>query len=177
MPAWLLRVGELDERLLHAVLARRRPPMDTLARGLTRLGDASVSIAMALILLLGVVPGLQDAGKTAAFSLAFSHLLVQILKRSFARPRPFLPVGIRSLIKAPDHFSFPSGHAAAALSISLAVALSLPSPEAYLLLGLGLGVGVTRCYLGVHYPGDVLAGWGLALFSTLLAGPVLALLP
>ena len=43
---------------------------------------------------------------------------------------------------------------------------------ATLALGIGLAVGFSRCYLGVHYPGDVLAGWLLAVLG-LWAGAAL----
>jgi undecaprenyl-diphosphatase len=92
-----------------------------------------------------------------------SHLAVQALKRTISRPRPQLPVGVISLAEPPDRFSFPSGHSAAALSVGLAVAALVPGAVAPLVLALALLVGVTRCYLGVHYPGDVLAGWFLAV--------------
>ncbi len=173
MPTWILRLGEYDERLLHAVVVRRREGLDVLVRLLTRLGDPPVAITIAGALAVGLVPGLEGTGVVAAFSLAFSHLLVQVLKRSFSRSRPSLPVGMASLIQPPDRFSFPSGHAAAGLSVALPLALAFPLPVALLILGLGVVVGLSRCYLGVHYPGDVLAGWALAAFSVTLAKPVL----
>ncbi len=175
MPAWILRLGEYDERLLMAVVSRRRVSLDLILRLLTRLGDPPVAIALAGGMAVGLFPGLEEVGIIAAFSLAFSHLLVQVLKRSFSRARPALPVGIGSMIRAPDRFSFPSGHAAAGLSIALPLAMALALPLGFLVLALGLAVGLTRCYLGVHYPGDVLVGWSLAVLAVVLASPVLGL--
>jgi undecaprenyl-diphosphatase len=176
MPIWFLRLSEFDERLLHAVVLRRRTPLNLLARTLTHLADAPVAIGLAAGLVLGAVPGLRGAGATAAFALGLSHLLVQILKRFFSRPRPRLPVGITSLMRSPDRFSFPSGHAAAGFSITLPLAMALPPGLGTLVLALGFGIGLSRCYLGVHYPGDVVAGWTLATLSVALAGPALGLL-
>jgi undecaprenyl-diphosphatase len=173
MPGWIFRLGEFDERLLHAVVLRRRAALDILVRMLTRLGDPAVAVVLGVLLALGGAPGIERAGATAAFSLALSHLLVQILKRSFPRRRPSLPVGMLSLIHPPDRFSFPSGHAAAGLSLALPLALTFPTVLGMAVLFLGLTVGLTRCYLGVHYPGDVLAGWSLAALSVALAGPSL----
>ena len=175
MPAWILRLGKYDERLLHAVVARRMGWLDTIVRLLTRLGDPPVAIVLAVALALGFGGELGGARFVPAFALAFSFLLSQILKRFFSRTRPDLPVGISSLIQAPDRFSFPSGHATAALSIALPAAFSLALPVGVLVLAAGMTVGLTRCYLGVHYPGDVLAGWSLAVLSVLIAPAFLAL--
>lgn len=66
---------------------------------------------------------------------------------------------------AVDSPSFPSGHAAQSAAILLVLALVLTrrrSTRAAALVvavGLALGIGLTRVYLGVHYPSDVLAGW------------------
>jgi len=174
MPTWILRLGQIDERLLHAVVVRRRARLDWLVQLLTRLGDPPVAIVLAGGMALGAVPGLQETGIRAAFALAFSHLLVQILKRSFSRSRPSLPVGMASLVLPPDRFSFPSGHAAAGLSVALPLALALPFALALPVLLLGMAVGLTRCYLGVHYPGDVMMGWILAALAVVLAEPALA---
>ena len=45
----------------------------------------------------------------------------------------------------------------------------LSGPAAYLVVGLGLAIGVSRCYLGVHYPGDVLGGWALGIGAVAVA--------
>ncbi|MGD2120635.1 MAG: phosphatase PAP2 family protein [Gemmatimonadota bacterium] len=175
MPAWILRLGEYDERLLHAVVTRRLGWLDTVVRFLTRLGDPPVAIALAGGVALGMAGDLGGAQYVPAFSLAFSFLISQVLKRFFSRTRPDLPVGITSLIQAPDRFSFPSGHATAALSIALPLAMALPLLLGLAVLVVGMAVGLTRCYLGVHYPGDVMAGWSLAAISVLLAPSLLTL--
>ena len=91
-------------------------------------------------------------------ALAISHLAVHIVKRLVHRARPVsLP-----LIAAPDRFSLPSGHATASLAITATLAIALPA-FAIPLIGIGLLVGWSRVVLGVHYPGDVLAGQLIAL--------------
>lgn len=173
MTAWLLRMSLRDERLLHALVLRRRGWLDRVLRAVTHLGDATTTIPAAVVLLLLSRKG---PGARVAFALAASHLAAQAVKRSVNRPRPHMPPGVESLVHAPDRFSFPSGHSAAALSIGLPIALSLPAPLAVPVVGVSLLVGVSRAYLGVHYPGDVLAGWALATAGTFGAAPALRLL-
>lgn len=57
----------------------------------------------------------------------------------------------------------------------MAVAPEFTGPAAALVLGPGFLVGVSRCYLGVHYPGDVLVGWVLAIVAVLASQPVLGI--
>lgn len=167
---WMLTLGSVDERLLHALVVRRRRFLDVVMRAVTHLGDAQNVVAFTLAFALGLVPELHEAGVAAAWALALSHLVVHLLKRSVVRPRPRLPMGLGFLIQPQDRFSFPSGHAAAGLSVGLVFFLALSGPLAWMALGLGLMVGVSRCYLGVHYPGDVLVGWTLAALAVLSAG-------
>ena len=75
------------------------------------------------------------------------------------------------LIEPEDRFSFPSGHAAAGLAVALPIAVAIGGLLGAAVLLFGLAVGVSRCYLGVHYPGDVLMGWLLAA-ATYAAAPL-----
>jgi undecaprenyl-diphosphatase len=172
----ILRLGHHDERVLLALVARRRRWLDTAMRWVTHVGGASSTMGLALLLLASGNPALVDAGARGAFALVASHLLVQLLKRSVHRPRPRLDIGTGWLVPAPDRFSFPSGHAASALSVAAPLAALLPLPLSLLAIGMALVVGLSRAYLGVHYPGDVLAGWILALVGLLAAAPTLAAL-
>ena len=165
MSAWIVRIGQFDHHALLALVNRRTPLLDAVMRSVTHIGSAPVMIAAAAALAFLAGPPLDDAGAVSAFALAGSHAIVQLLKRTVARPRPRLPAGIGSLIAAPDRFSFPSGHSAATLSVALPVAMALSPLVGAGTLALAVVVGLSRCYLGVHYPGDVLAGWLLALLG------------
>jgi undecaprenyl-diphosphatase len=85
-------------------------------------------------------------------------------KNHFTRLRPELWVPI-----APEmSFSFPSGHAMGSMTLGTAVALlAWPTRARWWVLGLAsafvLLVGMSRVYLGVHYPSDIMAGWTAAM--------------
>lgn len=172
MSGLILRLHRRDERALFYLVGRRRPWLDTAVRTFTHLGGVSVTLFVTAGMLVGG-GAVREVGWLAAFALAVSHLAVQLLKRTISRPRPRLPVGIESLVEAPDRFSFPSGHAAAALSVALGLSILLPGVTGALVVLTGLLVGVSRCYLGVHYPGDVVAGWLLALSAFTIAAAIL----
>lgn len=162
MSPLLLWLGTHDERLLIAVVKRRRRRLDLCFRLVTHLADPACSIGLAGGLAVGLIPGLERTGIRVAATLAFGHLLVELVKRTVVRARPCLPVGLESLVQAPDRFSFPSGHAAAAMSIAIPLAVGIGGALGLLVLVPAVLVGVSRCYLGVHYPGDVMAGWSIA---------------
>jgi undecaprenyl-diphosphatase len=118
-----------------------------------------------LWLLIGAVLGLQHgqlrrAAVRGLGSLAVSSALVNVvLKRVFGRVRPDLEAvhSSRALRRAPHTLSFPSGHSASAAAFAAGVALESPVTGA-LIAPVALGVGYSRVHVGVHYPGDVVAG-------------------
>lgn len=173
MTFWILRLGKADERLLRVLMSRRGKVLDMVMRGLTHLGDWASCVLFAAILLFLQDRGYDIPGVQASVSLLIAFLASQFLKRTISRPRPQLPHGMAFLVDPPDRFSFPSGHAACSMALALPVALALPLLPGTVILLLAVGVGISRCYLGVHYPGDVMAGWALAGLSNLAALAIL----
>jgi undecaprenyl-diphosphatase len=92
-----------------------------------------------------------------AATLAASTLVTPI-KELFGRSRPpDAQPGLESLVAVPENASFPSGHSATAFAAATAIALISPRMRPYA-LAIAIGVALSRVYLRVHYPLDVLAG-------------------
>lgn len=95
--------------------------------------------------------------------LLSSHFFVHILKRLINRKRPYEKLAhINHLVEPFESYSFPSGHTTA--SFAAAVNLSFAFPQlSILFIFIALLVAVSRIYLGVHYPSDILIGIIIAL--------------
>ena len=116
-------------------------------------------VGLLAILLLALRRRFGDALWLFA-TVASGRLVVEGLKLLITRPRPPL-IDRLELVQS---WSFPSSHSAGTLMTCLALAIVIGGRPAIVLAFLtALLIGWTRVALAVHWPGDVLAGWGVGL--------------
>lgn len=165
----LARLGERDRVLFGRWALTARPRSRLQHRAwlvITHCGGVSCSVSAAVLpLFLG--GDVRRAAGRAAVGLTLSHVVVQIVKRCVSRRRPSYTLRHTTLVAEPPCFSFPSGHATAAMSVAFAYATAYPHLAAPL-LAFAIAVGFSRIRLGVHYPGDVIAGQMIAIATDLV---------
>jgi undecaprenyl-diphosphatase len=141
-------------------------------RTITHIGGATFTILSMILLILFSPNQTKTTAISSALALAASHLPVQLVKKFFPRKRPYLTLEKTKVPLNPlkDH-SFPSGHTTATFSVIVPFILLMPYLS-FILMPLGLCIGLSRIYLGLHYPSDVIAGGllgsGVGLFCFLL---------
>jgi membrane-associated phospholipid phosphatase len=116
---------------------------------------------------------LPVAFAAAAAAVGAASLVTDLLKDAFGRVRPSVAdPGLGSLAPIPGNPSFPSGHSATAFAAATAVAILCPRLR-LAVLAIAAAVGLSRVYLRVHFPLDVivggLVGAGLGALCALVA--------
>ncbi|WP_206046893.1 phosphatase PAP2 family protein [Mangrovimicrobium sediminis] len=145
-----------------------------MARAVSRSGDGYLHVLVPLLVLtLDPESGWQLL-PLLVLALAVERSLYWLVKNSLRRPRPQETVpGFRSLITASDQFSFPSGHSSGAFLLATALLIIYGGAAIPMLLW-AAGVALSRILLGVHFPGDTLAGAimgsGIALLAAAQLG-------
>ena len=162
----------LDAHVFTTVGSGRSRSLDRMLPRLSRSADHGV-----LWIVTGVALAATGgaAGRAAAArglgSIALSSLLVnQGIKRVVRRPRPPLDgVPAARRLPMPTTTSFPSGHAASAAAFATAAGSELPVLRGPIAT-VAAAVALSRVYVGVHYPLDVVAGGAVGAAVAKLAG-------
>jgi undecaprenyl-diphosphatase len=158
----------LDERLLLAARTRwHSPGAERAVARFSRVGEhGGVWLAIGAA---GWALDRRHAGdwRRAVATVAGTYALNTALKLAVGRRRPEL-AGLPPLTDTPTRLSFPSAHASTSFAGARCyVRLGLPAPGMY---ALAAGLSLSRLYLGVHYPSDVLAGAVLGTLVSSAAG-------
>lgn len=150
---------QMDGQLLVAIQGLHMSWLDPIVSLYTKLGDAGIFwIVLSLAML--VYKPTRKAGALALCAMVLGLLVTNLtIKPLVERARPWTVLPIVPLVTEKDPNSFPSGHTCAAFAAAMAWLRTLPGRgERILVVALAVLMGLSRLYVGVHFPSDVLAG-------------------
>jgi membrane-associated phospholipid phosphatase len=169
-PGWLRDAERIDVAVYAAIARTPTPALDTAMNRVSRAADYSKLWIAAAVLQAALggrrgrraaVAGLASVGVAAAVA----NLALKPLGGRRRPERVVEQVPVARWARMPGSTAFPSGHSASAFAYATGVGHVLPIASIPL-LGLAAVVSYSRVHVGVHYPGDVVAG---ALVGTMLA--------
>lgn len=166
---------ELDGNILIYVQEHlRNNILNDIAVWFTSLGNAGL-IWILLIMALIIYKGTRKEGIYCSISLILCFILVNVfLKNAVARVRPYDAIEqVRCLIEPQADYSFPSGHTAIAFAASVPVFILSNKKLGIIMLVLSVLMGLSRIYVCVHYPSDVIGGAFAGIFCGIITGMVI----
>jgi undecaprenyl-diphosphatase len=167
-------ISGADEAILLFVQENlRTPALTAVMKTVSRLGDAGIVWIVLGILLLFFAKTRRGGGYMLA-SLAVEYALCDlVIKKLVLRPRPYLVIqALELLVKQESSTSFPSGHSASSFVCAYILTRCFGKKGAWSYV-LATFIALSRIYVGVHYPSDVVAG---VLLGTVIGVVMYALL-
>lgn len=149
----------MEIQILNMIQNLRTPIGDTIVPLITKLGDAGI-IWIILTLILLLIPKTRKTGVILTAALLVDLILCNmLLKNLVARTRPFdVNTAVQLLVAKPRDYSFPSGHTAASFASVTALYLAGEKKIWKAALVLAVLIALSRLYLYVHYPTDIIGG-------------------
>ncbi|MEA2247804.1 MAG: hypothetical protein QOH46_2333 [Solirubrobacteraceae bacterium] len=154
-------VAKVDLRLYRVIRTAAKPPALHPIERFSHLGEhAGLWLAIGAAGVALDVPR-RRRWRRGVEAVAATYLLNTAVKGVIRRKRPALD-GLPALIATPTKLSFPSAHASSSFAAARAYSGLLPTGPLY---ATAAAMGLSRVYLGVHYPSDIVAG---AMLGTLI---------
>lgn len=149
----------IELKILDWFQTLHTPVLDKFMTSVTKLGNAGIFWIILTVLFL-LIPKMRKTGVVMAAALIIDLLLCNVLlKNLVARTRPYdVNTGIQLLVAKLRDYSFPSGHTAASFASATALYFAGEKKLWKPALVLACLIAVSRLYLYVHYPTDVLGG-------------------
>lgn len=147
----------------------RQDFMDWFWTGITKLGDGGIFwIAVSIFLLLSKKT--RPAGIAALGSIILCFCITNLtLKPLVDRPRPYTMIPeLELIIPREGDRSFPSGHTTASFAAALIFVRMMPKKFGIPAVVAAALVALSRLYVGVHYPTDVLGGFLVAMIGSMI---------
>jgi undecaprenyl-diphosphatase len=169
----VLRIRDADRAMFWTIFRVKWIPFTPVMRAFTVAGRAGALWGV-FAFLAYFATGFETYNLLVPWiAIAVSWVSAEGAKFLFNRARPFISdTEIAPLIKTPSSSSFPSGHSATAAAGAITLSTIYPTFAPALIFA-GFLVALSRIYLGVHYPFDVLAG---VLIGTTTAAVIMILM-
>jgi undecaprenyl-diphosphatase len=159
------QLKHFDVSIIQVIQGWENPVLTKIAELISRIGSSSVTIPLIIVVAIVLFVVLKHRKELILLigGMLGSSLLNELLKRLYHRARP----DIHRIVQE-QGFSFPSGHSMAAFTLYAILIFILwrHIPKrggriTLIVIGLSmiLCIGLSRIYLGVHYPSDVLGGY------------------
>lgn len=148
----------------------RNPILDTFLIPFTLSNNAGI-ICIVLVALFLYFKKLRKVGILMMISLILEFILTNlIIKNWVARVRPYEVIdGLTLMVGKATDYSFPSGHTGSAFALAVVVFMAMPGKYGIIALVLATLMGLSRLYVGIHYPGDVIGGMVLGIITSIIA--------
>ncbi|MCL2323437.1 MAG: phosphatase PAP2 family protein [Oscillospiraceae bacterium] len=159
MTKYIERFLSVDEKVLYFINSLRKYKiLNIFMIFFTYIASTSGVAIIVSVLFLTKIPMLRHLCFRLSIAIIIAAWFVKIIKHFLHRIRPYVKFTTLNTKKIGiDKYSFPSGHTTTAFSMATTACFIFPQFSVFFILAASL-VGLSRIYLGVHFPSDILGG-------------------
>lgn len=144
--------------------------LNPIMQGITMLGNSGILPILVCIFLL-IFKKTRKVGVASSLSLFLEFIIINLtVKKLVGRTRPYVVNdAIQYITQRPSDNSFPSGHTGCSFAVASVLFFMMPKKVGIPAIILASLIGLSRLYVGVHYPTDILGGFFIGMLTGFIA--------